>query len=235
MNCQEFLNRRNTYSYPAVALEGTLGEFSIRNFPSTFEHDGYHKRLLHDVSDDNRILGYLSVLFWGHYSGQDAVIRERRALGKVRLAYEGADRVVNDAPQHMQGVTDVGSEIAAGYISNAIGAVAADTYDQAIAELNNLPGLQIAFSSKVCAFIDPEKCGVIDSVVAERHPMFGFALSRNGYVVSSVGNRQSYNRYCKWLQEKAHKLNAKGPDFQWTDRDGSQHRWRAVDVERALY
>jgi hypothetical protein len=101
--------------------------------------------------------------------------------------------------------------------------------------LNDLPQLQIAFSSKVCAFIDSSKCGVIDSIIVDRHPEFHFTTDRGGIILNRVANRERYNEYCLKLQQVAQELNNSQPACRWTDRDGSQHRWRALDVERAMY
>ena len=97
-----------------------------------------------------------------------------------------------------------------------------------------MPGLQIAFASKVCAFIDPEKCGVIDSVIAERYPEFNFAVDNNGIVKNTVGNRNNYRSYCEHLQEQAQYINQQ-KKFMWRDRDGVLRYWRALDVERSMY
>ncbi|MBU2858386.1 hypothetical protein HF289_16485 [Acidithiobacillus ferrooxidans] len=231
---QQMQTQRNAYAYPTVALGGALGNFTVENFPGTQTLDQYLNELLSSPSDESRVLGYLSVIFWGHYSGQDGRIRQERAFGKVGLAYNGQNRVVRDRPQRMRGVLDIGVGVAAGYISTAANHIQNNEFAYALATLSRLPQLQIAFASKVCAFINPQQCGVIDSVIAENHPRFGFTLV-NGYVQNNVQNRNRYGHYCAFLQETAKELNADLQFSSWTDRDHNQHEWRAVDVERALY
>ena len=86
------LIHRNAYSYPAIGLDGTLQHYTDRRFPSLVAMEDYHHKLLRSQNDNDSCLGYLSVVYWGHYSGQDQVVRSQRALGKVRLALHGKDR-----------------------------------------------------------------------------------------------------------------------------------------------
>lgn len=233
--CQQLQANRNAYNYPVVALGGALGAFTVVQFTTTSQLDAYLNGLLTSHNNNDKVLGYLGVLFWGHYSGQDGRIGQARALGKVNLAYDGMNRVVNGQTQRMRGVLDITVGVAANYIDQAIANIANNQYGIALSNLGNLPQLKIAFASKVCAFIDPTKCGVIDSVIAENHIQFEFELSNERYVKNTVGNRNLYNDYCLCLQQTATRLNADPNYSTWTDRDGSQHKWWALDVERALY
>ncbi|MFJ1212193.1 hypothetical protein [Burkholderia pyrrocinia] len=225
---------RNNYAYPAIALRGTLSELQQIEFDSTSKLDRYLKELLHSEEDSQVALGYASVLFWGHVSGQDGRLRPERALGKVRLALDGRNRMVNGASQRMRGVNDLGIDIAVGHIREANRCIQINDYVSALQALNSLPQLKIAFSSKVCAFLAPEKCGVVDSVIAERFPQFGFEVA-DGFVKSNVANLARYKDYCLYLQTTAQVLNASDDHTTWTDRDGTKHSWRALDVERAMY
>jgi len=100
--------------------------------------------------------------------------------------------------------------------------------------LTELPGLQFAFASKVVAFLRPETCGVIDSIIAGKFNKFGFALAGK-YVRNSRENGNRYDAYCDFLTNTAAGLNAQGEHLKWTDRDGARHEWRAIDIERAMY
>lgn len=233
--CQQLQASRNAYNYPAVALDGALGAFTVIQFPTTSQLDAYLNGLLTSHNNNDKVLGYLGVLFWGHYSGQDGRIGQARALGKVNLAYVGKNRVVKGQTQRMRGVLDITVNVAANYIDQAIANIANNQYGNALSNLGNLAQLQIAFASKVCAFIDPTKCGVIDSVIAANYPQFGFVVNNGGYVTNTVGNRNLYDAYCLCLQQTAARLNADQNYSTWTDRDGTAHPWRALDVERALY
>ncbi|MGZ2744484.1 hypothetical protein [Burkholderia stagnalis] len=225
---------RNYYAYPAVALTGTLSELSQIEFDCTSELDRYLKELLHSEDDSQTALGYASALFWGHVSGKDGMLRPERAFGKVRLALDGRNRMVEGRPQRMRGVNDLGIDVVAGHIREANRCIQIDDYASALQALNRLPQLKIAFSSKVCAFLAPEKCGVVDSVIAERFPQFGFEVA-DGFVKSNVANLARYKDYCLYLQTTAQFLNASDEHTTWTDRDGTKHAWRALDVERAMY
>lgn len=225
--------RRSAYAYPAVALHKDE-VFAPIYFSSTCELDFYLNGFLHSAEEMERVLGYLGVIYWGHYSGQDGRIRAGRALGKVKLTYFGTDREVKGKLQRVRGVLDFGEERVAGLISQATRLLEKDDYFTALTVLMELPGLQLAFASKVCAFIAPAKCGVMDSVIAERYPEMGFEMA-SGYVKGTVENRKRYGDYCLWLQHVAKNMNADVEYSQWVDRDGKAQTWRALDVERALY
>lgn len=228
------LQRRNFYTYPAVTIDGGAPAWTEVNFLSMFELDTELNRRLNSAIDNEVILGYLGTLFWGHASGADGRDIRPRAHGKVQLAYAGKDRTVRGRTQRMRGVLDLGIAFVVDCIRSAIRHMQNDRYANAIHELNKLPQLQVAFSSKLCAFIAPNKCGVIDSQIAERFPEMGFLL-RDGYVVDNTANRERYEDYCHWLQTRSVSLNNDPLHAHWTDRDGSQRAWRAVDVERSLY
>lgn len=235
MTPQEYLTRRNAYAYPVVGLEGTCEGYAHTAFTTIRSMDDHHRSLLRSLDDDMCVLGYLSVIYWGHYSGQDQIIRAPRALGKVRLAKDGASTERHGEATRIRGVTELGVNTVAARIRAATVLVDRGSYGDALRLLVTLPQLQFAFASKVCAFLLPEQCGVIDSVIAAAHQEFGFDVDRNGYVRTNSKNVRSYNQYCAFLSNKAQALNAMGPQFQWRDLDGTLCRWRAADVERAMY
>ena len=228
------LQRRNSYAYPAITIDGVAQAWVERNFPSMHALDTSLNQRLNSSNDDEVILGYLGALFWGHASSADGRDIRPRAHGKVRLAYAGQDRTIRGQTQRMRGVLDVGQSVVVGHVRTAIHHLRNDHYADAISELNKLPQLQVAFSSKLCAFIAPDKCGVIDSQIAANFPEMGFHL-RDGYVVDNTQNRTKYGDYCLWLQTRSAALNGDPCHAHWTDRDGTQRAWRAVDVERGLY
>ncbi len=228
------LQRRNAYGYPTVAIQGTPPHWLEVNLPSTIALDTYINQNLHSANDEDVILGYISALFWGHASSADGRNIRPRAHGKIRLAYQGQDRVNRGQQQRIRGIQDISEVTAVTHIRTAIQHIQNDNYTLAISELNQLPQLQIAFSSKLCTFIAPEKCGVMDSRIAKIFPELGFTL-RSGYVANSNQNRERYTEYCLSLQDRADELNNDPAHGRWTDRDGIQRPWRAADVERALY
>lgn len=235
MTSEEYIRRRNNYSYPTIGLKGSLNELEQIQFPSTFQFDEYQRSLLTHEKEKNVVLGYLSTIFWGHYSGQNKIERPSRAMGKMRLARDGFERVRNGRNERIKGVMDYGVNTVATALRNAHGLLSSDKCAEAIEVLCLLPQLQIAFASKICAFLVPEKCGVIDSIIAKKFPQFCFSIDKIGIVKNTKTNRNNYLPYCEYLQENAAKLNALGSNFHWTDRDNVRHPWRALDVERAMY
>lgn len=182
----------------------------------------FHRLLLsYDASQVK--LGYLSIIFWGFFSGQDGIIRSQRAMGMVNLAI-----------RHLQR-SRIDSAVIARRVWSARASLSKGRCGEAIASLLPLPMLGFAFASKVCAFLSPQRCGVIDSVIVARYPRFGFAADRKGYVTKEMANRGCYQKYCVFLARRASWLNRSGAHLRWRDRDGRRHAWRAVDVERALY
>lgn len=223
MTAEEFVKKREAYSYPAVGLDGTIDDWAPVRFPSTWQMDRHHEELL--ISDQNAraVLGYLSTVFWGYFSGQDGRVREARAKSRVKLAL---DRI-------RDGGGEFGS--AATKIRTASELIASDRCGDALEVLCELPQLGPAFASKVCAFLAPTRCGVIDSNIAGNHVQFGFSVDDKGNVKRTSGNVNRYHSYCSLLRETAEKLNGRGHEFRWRDRDNGLHGWRAVDVERAIF
>jgi hypothetical protein len=221
MTFSEYVTKRNAYSYPTVGLHGSIDRWTEVPFTTTHQLDCHQNHLL--LSDENEevILGYLSTIFWGYYSGKNNAKHSDRALAKVRLAYDG--------------VKDIGVDSVAQEIRATFDKLKSNQYDEALRRLCHLPQLGIPFASKVCAFLIPTNCGVIDRVIANSYPCFGFSVYNNGYVKNNADNKLNYAAYCSFLQKQADTLNSQGEPFQWRDRDGLRYPWRAVDIERALY
>jgi hypothetical protein len=188
------------------------------SFSSTVEMDRFHCRNLNSPSSTRVVGAYLSVVYWGHYSGAAGIVRAARALSKVNMAkahttYGNSFGILKTAK----------SQLKRGHIA------------QAILLLTGLSQVGFAFASKLCAFIAPDICGVIDSVIVGAFPAFGFELDAAGYVKNSPENARRYEVYCRVLQRKAKGFNSLGVRFRWRDNTGRAWRWRAVDVERAMY
>lgn len=212
--------RRDEYSYPTVGLGGSLEDPSEVRFSTLLSMESHHLELLGSSEPSNVVLGYLSVLYWGHYSGSNGP-NAQRAAAKVRLALAS----INKTP-----VTTYAS-----VIGGCRGLLNDGKPGQALLQATKLPQMQAAFASKLCTFLNPSQCGVIDSVIAANHPELGFSLDKLGYVRTSRLNAKKYDEYCEGLVKMAAKLNALDLSFRWMDRDRTKHDWRAVDVERALY
>jgi hypothetical protein len=221
---EEFLANRNAYSYPAVGLDGSIESWTQVDFLSTLRMDRHHHELLTCREDTKVVLGYFSAVFWGYFSGQDGVLRAARAHSRVRLAL----KVILDG--RLGGVESTGRKIRA-----AASLLETHRCGEALSLLWELPQLGPAFASKVCAFLAPTECGVVDSIIAAKYQQFGFCTDRQGNVKKSTSNAGRYDSYCSFLRENAEKLNQAGSKLRWKDRDTTLQAWRAVDVERALY
>jgi hypothetical protein len=187
--------------------------------------DRHHRDLLTSPDSAITVMGYLSTIFWGHFSGQDGRARAARAKAKARQAL---NQIENGRGAGIRG--------AANMIHQALALVELERCGDAVKLLySGLPQLGPVFASKVCAFLAPAKCGVIDSILASKYPQFGFSVDGKGYVKGTATNMRHYDSYCGFLREWAENLNRTGHDFQWRDRDNASQVWRAVDVERAIF
>ncbi len=134
--------QRNAYAYPAVALDGNAQAYTERDFETTHALDHFLHSQLVSENAENKLMGYLAVIFWGHYSGKNGQILRNRALGKVRLAYEGHNRLRrNGDMQRIRGVLDLRIEDVLAILTTAIGLVHADQFGDALNVLSELPGI----------------------------------------------------------------------------------------------
>lgn len=211
-------SRRSRYSYPTVGLKHATGKPVHILFGSTVEMDRFHYKNLNSTSSTRVVGAYLSVVYWGHYSGAAGIVRAARALSKVKMVKAHASYAESF-----------------GILKSARSQLKRGDIAKAVLLLTGLSQVGFAFASKLCAFIRPDICGVIDSVIVEAFPEFGFELDAAGYVQNSQKNARQYEIYCRVLQRKAKILNSLGVRFRWRDIAGRAWRWRAVDVERAMY
>lgn len=220
MTNSKYIACRNSYAYPAVGLR-TLTEG--RRFSSVTAMEHHFQRLFRSNEPLRVQLAYLSVIYWGHYLGRSGKPNPNRAYSKVELAMQGL---------HAKGLepAQVASLIRAAQSLLRRGRPA-----PAMILLMQLPQLGFAFASKICAFLDSQLYGVIDGVIARKYPRLQFHRTKDGYVSNALCNHAAYRRYCQFLTRTAARLNALGISYRWRERSGSRRRWRAVDVERALY
>lgn len=206
---------RARYAYPAVCLAGELHSPVGQVFETTRDLGNHLLKLLNSKKASEVYLGYASVIYWGHYASADGRQNPNRAMARAKLAIaaddQGTVRTVRKALSHLR-------KRRAG--------------DAALL-LCELPQLEFAFATKVCAFAAPQICGVADSVIAERFPRFGFQTNGAGYLKSSRANARTFDRYCLYLQRQAANLDRRRS--RWRDRDGTLNQWQSVEVERALF
>ncbi len=234
----QLFQSRCKYSYPPVTLEGSIDNLQHKSFQSTLALDKYFYLRLHSNDCWERVLGYLGIVYWGHYSGQAGRLTPERALGKVQLLIHGIIRKDGKVVRGIIGpnpeASPYGLRSVCEIITAAKVAIDDDRYGDALKLLCGLPGIQVAFASKICAFLNPSKCGVIDKVIASKYPTIGMKTNKDGFIKNVRENFVTYQRYCCELQGKAALMN-KSSKPSWIDIDGGKHEWRAVDVERALY
>lgn len=220
MTRTRYLSCRKAYRYPAVGLRTpTEG----RTFLSVSAMEVHFKRLLRSTNAERVLLGYLSVIYWGHYLGSGGKPNPSRAHGKVKLA--------RSALKHK----GLNAQDVALLIRSAASSLSRGRPILAMKLLMQLPQFGFAFASKACTFLDASRYGVIDKVIARKYPRFQFKLTKGGYVSSAASNFVAYRRYCKILTQNAARLNYLGRSYYWQERSGRRLRWRAIDVERALY
>ncbi|MFJ4131316.1 hypothetical protein [Pseudomonas cyclaminis] len=229
-----FKQKRDAYAYPMVGLCGTLALHREVAFNTSSKLEAHHAGLMCSAVDDEVLLGYLSTLYWGHYAGAAGRTTANRALSRVQLALVGSSFVRYEKVCQRPGINHFGRGKAVALIRDAKRLLDDHQYGEAVKLLCALPQLGFAFASKVAAFLAPDTCGVIDSVIAEKHPNFGFKL-RGGYVSDVKENVARYQAYCQALCIEAEKQNQLGESAYWKERNGELRAWRAVDIERALY
>ena len=180
-------------------------------------------RLFRSPNPADVVIGYLSVIYWGHYLGRRGKPNAPRALSKVHVAVDALNK---------KGLKD---EDTAALIRTAASLLRMRRSALAIETLMKLPQLKMAFASKVCSFLDSDCHGVIDRVIARKYRKLGFAFDAAGHVSNGRDNVLAYVQYCRFLTRQARFLNSLGTAYRWREHAGGNRRWRAVDVERALY
>ena len=199
----------------------------IRARYSSLELDIFHHALLNGVHDEDLIHGLLSVVFWGFASGTDGRVNSMRALSRSRAILSGRK---NTFPQNPEQIVE--------HLRKAHGLLEASRIADALRETQKIKFLGMSFASKVLAFMNPSIAVVYDNVISNK--LRGSDLS-SLFVSTKLTNSQkgrmhqamTYERWCRWCVARAETLNASA--MNWTDWNGAEHNWRAVDVERAFF
>jgi hypothetical protein len=229
---------RNMYDYPKaymkVSYERT--DFPLAKdiwaepvYPSAvdpitdYKLDEYHRELLTAPSALNKLLGSTSVIFWGFYTWGPAIarIRARRHLIGFRSRPGTSPDMIAEAFARMDSASSIGE---------AIGTLAG------ISQLGRTP-----FASKLVTKRHPERSGVLDTQLFNGLSHSGWATGAPFLRLGNVADarcQEAYMAWCAVLSSIASQLNAgidTGLPWHWKDVDGSERRWRAVDVERAIF
>ncbi|WP_312183450.1 8-oxoguanine DNA glycosylase OGG fold protein [Massilia timonae] len=203
----------------------------VRAGYSSVALDRFHTGLLMSDDAQDRQHGLLSCVTWGFISGTDLLIKPRRALGRAGSLLNGAgDRKPPQQPEQVTALLDTARQAARdGDLATALRACL------------RIKFIGPAFATKLVMMMRPDIAAVLDSVINER------LLGHGDRELSVIHGRMTppssepalecfvarYLQWCGWCTRQAQALNAQGG--RWTDWDGEEHPWRAVDVERAFF
>jgi len=203
---------------------------AVRRSYSSVELDQFHHGLLNANRASALMHGLVSVAFWGYASGKDRIVRPSRARARARWIANGK---AGKSPQ------DQGQVI--GSLLRLKDLLQAKRFGDALLEVMTIEHLGMSFGSKVIAFMSAGAASVYDKVISEwlgrqKDPVLEGLYISTAFQQSDAGKGRQANTYakwCVWCTAKAQELNEAG--WGWADWDGLTHRWRAVDVERALF
>ncbi|MBU9576483.1 hypothetical protein [Burkholderia multivorans] len=227
---------REKYDYPRAYMKKTSAPTPYMLVPGLWAEavlpkngevtdrilDRYHTMLLNSADPVNNLLGTLSVIFWGFATmGGRAPDRANKHLTGYKSKPGTTHYAAGQAMAAVRAETNLGT---------ALGHLAP------LAVLGQMP-----FASKIIAHSRPNVAGIMDNQLAS-----GLALdawAQNVPFLRSIGAvdepryQRRYAAWCGFLCVLADQLNAgiaNGIPWGWRE-NGRTHRWRAIDVERALF
>jgi len=245
---------RQAYSYPAVRLvvrsasdanisESRLswGEIQLTPDVSTAhlstneEIESYHRNLLLSDEPNNRAIGAASVVYWGNFAGSNGKINGYSLVRAKHLIWgrqrKSSSKDVNKFDESLRNIYSS--------TANARGAVLRGDVEEAFRHFGEIAYVGPSFASKMVAFCMPNKAGVLDSVIANNlanrfeHSIFPTVSKELRYAKFSKKLSEHYRAWCEICEMQANKLNQNGQT--WKAGDGIHRKWRAVDVERAIF
>ncbi len=194
---------------------------------SSIALDEYHQALLNSSVATELLHGLASAVFWGYASGSDHVLREGRAVGRVRWLRDGKK---NSGPQPTDEIVR--------HIQDARALLKHGNAGAALVEMMKIKFLGMSFASKILMFIDPKVAAVYDAIISERlnsdaqpNELRAMHVPTNG--ANRILQAQKYAQWCAYCSSRAASLN--GRRIRWADWDKQEFEWRAVDVERAFF
>jgi hypothetical protein len=202
----------------------------IKRQYSSVSLDEFHRKLLNDERDESLIHGLLSVVFWGFASGVNGRVNAERALAKSKAIVLGRK---NAAAQDIGEILEHLREVSKAVKTRRI-------YDALLAT-QRIKFLGMSFGSKVVAFMNPTIAGVYDAIISNKLKHHTDAILRSLHISTTSTHSEVkrleqcgvYEKWCRWCSAEAEALN--GAACKWTDWDGAEFEWRAVDVERAFF
>lgn len=225
---------RSRYSYPTVCLmpveRGALAELETGDLrlarhqkTSHMALDEYHSEKLGSALDFDRRVGLASVMYWGFYGSSDNRRTPTHARALTRSKW------VFDKPTKTK-TTNISETLILGVRTAREG-----RFSEALSTFGRLPNVGFSFASKLVMFCAPTRASVFDAVmlgIFKATPELNrFSARITGHISAEAAS--TYAMWCDYCTQKADALNRVG--LRWSDLDGESHRWRAVDVERALF
>lgn len=241
----DWIDNRGLYSYiPGKLIKSAKNDFDFEwdgiflkshhpllsdklTWGASTDLDNYHHSLLTSSNDQEILVGFLSVIFWGYISGADGVVRKARALSKVRAFRDG---IKGKSPTPKSDLISI--------IKTAREFVGMNDLKNALHELMKIKYLGMSFSSKIIMFMDPDKSAVYDSIIASQLESdlnldFLYINTTGSSKKHKINQSKTYKMWCDFCRDTAILLNEK--NAQWIDWNGKCENFRAVDVERAFF
>ncbi|SOZ17172.1 hypothetical protein [Cupriavidus taiwanensis] len=232
------VHMRNQYDYPGACMRYASSPTDFELAPGVYAEivrpaagevtdlalDQYHATLLHSENSVDNLLGTLSTVYWGFYTFTDGL-----ASGRATRHLKGYKTKPATTPAEIARIL--------GNIKKAPDKGAALGLLNDVSQLGRTP-----FASKVIAFFDPARAGVLDNRLEDGLQKCrwarGAAFLGGIGQVSQPGKRNAYRAWCEFLCKIADRLNdgiAAGKPWLWQGKEASRQKWRAVDVERAIF
>ena len=208
----QIVNARPLYHYNAITVD-------IRPPHHTLDHDNenIHINFINSLlssNDPNSIQkGIFCTVYWAFINRNhgNAIQRSNEVNQNLPNNFQN---IINDIKRH----------------------IVQEDYSQALQITIQLNGIGYSTGTKIVTFLNPNNCGVLDSVIANKvnlenlnfdgnNNLFTGIGMANGYITNSNNNIELYQRYCSWLSITSHFVN----------KQLRVNNWRAIDIERALY
>jgi len=237
---QKLIKYRGMYNYPKAYIKsakvhnhdidfgnGNYGQFvqPLSGEITDLWLDNYHGKLLHSHNNWDNLLGIASIVYWGYYT-----FAHNYASNRVKWLLQGHGGHV--------GLT---ATVAHNILVNLIHDLTNNNSGSALSRLHGVGQLQqTPFASKIIAHASPNNTGVYDNRLRQGLNELPWAFQFNDGI-GNVGRpaiQRSYQSWCSFITMIASQINlgiSLGKQWHWTCGDDKNQKWRAIDVERALF